>query len=231
MSQTIQLNATKRDAHGRGASQKLRAQKIIPAVLYGHGKETMSIQLEAVPFDKVYKQAGESTLIDLMIEGSAPVKAIIHDITHDPLGTDVRHVDFYQVNMAEKIKAEVELVFEGVAPAMKELGGILIKNMTHVEIESLPGNLPHHLPVNIETLKTFDDIIRVADLKVPEGVEILNDKNDSVVLVEAPRTEEELAALNEAVVEDVASVESAKPKKEDSEEAAAADAPAPETKK
>jgi large subunit ribosomal protein L25 len=101
----------------------------------------------------------------------------------------------------------VELVFEGVPPAIKELGGILVKNMSHVKIECLPGNLPHAITVDISSLKTFADNIRVSNLNIPAGVEVLSDANDTVVLVSEPRSEEELKALEENVSENVAAVE------------------------
>lgn len=218
MSSTIQLNAQIRTAVGRNANRALRKRLRIPAVLYGRGIPSVSLELESVPFKKVYHQAGESSLIDVMINGTS-VKAIIHDIQRDPMGTDIHHVDFYQVNMNEKINAEVELVFEGVPPAVKELGGILVKNTTHLEIECLPGDLVHHVSVDLSSLKTFDDQIRVSDLAPPNGVQILNNPEDAIVLIEAPRSEEELAELNKAVVEDVSTVEVTKPEKKPEEEA------------
>lgn len=220
MSSTIQLHAQVRTAVGRNANQALRKRSRIPAVLYGRGIPSVSLELEAIPFKKVYDQAGESSLIDVMIDGKA-VKAIIHDIQRDPMGTDIHHVDFYQVNMQEKIKAEVELVFDGVPPAVKELGGILVKNTTHLEIECLPGDLVHHLTIDLSSLKTFDDQIRVSDLVPPHGVHILNNPEDAIALIEAPRSEEELAELNKAVVEDVSTVEVAKPEKKPEEDAEA----------
>ena len=207
MTETFTLECQQRTAVGRQQVKNLRKQSMIPAVVYGHKVAPTNIMIEVNPFLKVYAAAGESSLIDLVIDGAAPVKAIVHELQRDPMTDTVSHIDFYQVNMTEKITAEVELVFEGVAPAMKELGGILVKNMSHVEVECLPGNLPHNITVDISTLKTFDDIIRVHNLHIPNDVKVLNDANDSVVLVAAPRSEEELKALEENVAENVASVE------------------------
>lgn len=207
MTDTFTLKATKRDGIGRQQVKNLRKQGMIPAVVYGHKVAPTTVMVEVNPFLKVYKAAGESSLIELAINEDAPVKTIIQEIQRDPVTDNVSHIDFYQVNMTEKIKAEVELVFEGVAPAVKELGGILVKNLSHIEVECLPGNLPHAITVDISALKTFSDNIRVRQLVIPEGVEVLSDANDTVVLAEAPRSEEELKALEETVVENVAAVE------------------------
>jgi large subunit ribosomal protein L25 len=187
--------------------KQLRKTGMVPAVVYGHKVEPKAIMVATNTFTKVYEAAGESSLIDLVIGGGAPVKAIVQEIQRDALTNNVSHIDFYQVNMSEKITADVELVFEGVPPAIKELGGILVKNMSHVKIECLPGNLPHAITVDISSLKTFADNIRVSNLNIPAGVEVLSDANDTVVLVSEPRSEEELKALEENVSENVAAVE------------------------
>jgi len=207
MTETFTLKCQQRDAVGRQKVEALRAEGLIPAVVYGHKVAPKTLAVEMNPFIKVYKAAGESSLIDLSINDGAPVKAIIQEVQRHPLTNAVSHIDFYQVNMTEKITADVELVFEGVAPAMKELGGILVKNLSHITVDCLPGDLPHNIVVDITVLKTFTDNIRVKQLSIPAGVQVLTDANDTVVLVTAPRSEAELKALEDSVVENVAAVE------------------------
>jgi large subunit ribosomal protein L25 len=207
MKETFTLQCQPREEHGRQKVAQLRSRSFVPAVVYGHKIEPRSVAVEMNPFIKVYAAAGESSLVDLVIGDEKPLKAIIHDIQRDPLTNAFRHIDFYQVNMSEKIKAEVELVFSGVAPAVKELSGILVKNITHLEIECLPADLPHNISVDITALKQFNDNIRVSQLSIPEGVTVLNDPQDTVILVTAPRSEEELKSLESAVVENVQAVE------------------------
>ncbi len=215
MSNTLTLAASKREQTGRQATAALFVENRLPAVLYGHGIETVSLSLNAVEFDKVLAAAGESTLVELSVDGGAMVNVLIHDVTRNAVSHAVTHVDLYQVRMDEKITTEVEFVFEGVAPAEKQLGGVLVRNMTHVQVECLPKDLPHHLVVDITTLATFDDTIRVEDLVAPAGVVIHHAADDVIALVEAPRTEAELEALNEAVVNTVDQVEVAGAKKTD----------------
>lgn len=206
----------------------MREQGNIPAVLYGHGIETKSLEVAEQPFLKLYKQAGESSLVELAVNDANPIKVLIHDIQRDPVTDRVIHVDFYQVRMDEKLTAEVELNFIGESPAVKEQSGILVKSMNTVEIRCLPKDLIHRLDVDISVLKTFDDMIHVKDLTFPQGIEVLSDPGNAVALVTPPRSEEEISALNEQVTEDVEKVEVAGKKKE--EEPAEGEAPAAESK-
>lgn len=198
------LKAEKRDLLGKHVKY-LRAEGKTPAVVYGHGVEPVSIVINRNEFDKVYRYAGMNTVVILDL-GTEKRNVLIHEPQLDPLTSDYQHVDFYQVRMDEKTTAEVPLHFVGESDAVKELEGTLITNLTDVEVECLPLDLPHNITVDISVLKTFDDAIHVKDLKVAANVEILTDAEEVVALVNPPRSEEELAALDEAPVEDVAAV-------------------------
>ncbi len=201
------LQATERVATGGNAAHASRKAGKIPAVMYGHGIESVSVEFDTVPFEKLYAATGDSTLVDLIINDTQPVKVVVQHVQRHPVSDAISHVDLYQVNMKEKMHVEVVLSFIGEADAEKTLGGILIKNRNHIEIKCLPADLPHDISVDISVLATFEDVIRLKDISAPEGVEIIGDPNLSIATVEAPRTEEELAALNEEVVEDVEGVE------------------------
>lgn len=208
MSETLSLQATPREKTGRKGAGVVRGEGLIPAVLYGHGIENQSLSVEATAFERVFAAAGESTLISLTVgDGAEAVQVLVHDVQRDPLSYRITHVDLYQVNMKEEIRAEVELNFVGIAPAVKNLGGILIKNITHVEVRCLPANLPHDIEVDISVLATFQDSIRVSDLSVGEGVSIEHEATDTVASVSEPRSEAELEALNEEVVDTTGDVE------------------------
>jgi len=176
----------------------LREQDEIPAVVYGSGSENINISLDRVQFEKLFKAAGESTLIDLEIEGGETVTVLIHDFQKEQISQKFSHVDFYKVDMTKKIKAEVELEFIGEAPAIKEFNGNLVKTLDSLEISSLPGNLPHHLEVNLENLKTLDDTIRVSDIQLPEGVEAVTAPETTIAFVEELKVEEEPEPVVEA---------------------------------
>lgn len=214
-------------------AKALRQQGIIPAVVYGHGTENLSLAVEEKIFSRIYNQAGASTLINLQIDERTPIKVLIQDVQRDPLSSGFLHIDFYQVKMHEKIEAEVNLVFQGEAAAIRELGGVLVKNLDHLKVKCLPQDLVHEISVDISLLKTFTDKIRVSDLKIPANIQILDKPEEIVALVEEPRSEEELKALEEKPVEDVEAVKTVeKPKAEVAEGAEEAKAETkPEVKK
>lgn len=212
------LTATERQPQGK-AVRIMRRQGRIPAVVYGHGMSTQHVALDAGAFQRVWQKAGESMLVDLRVDDHAPVKVLIQDLQLDPRNNAVLHVDLHQVKMTEKVQVEVPLEFTGESPAVKELGGTLVKVRDAIKVECLPADLVKTIPVGLARLKTFDDVIRVGDLGLPHGLTLLERPEDFVAQVEAPRTEAELAELETAVEEDVTKVEKVEePKKEQEEE-------------
>lgn len=186
---------------------KYRKEGMIPAVIYGHKIKPQNLWVNYLDFNKVFEKAGESTVIEMEIEGKDKVNALIHEIQSDPLSGKFSHIDFFQVRMDEKIETDVPLEFFGESPAVKELGGILVKNLDEIKISCLPANLPSEIKVDISKIKTFDDHIKVKDIIIPENVKVLEEEETVVALVSPPRTEEELASLEEKVEEDVTKVE------------------------
>lgn len=195
-----------REIFGR-KTNKERKNGLIPAVIYGKGMKSVSLWVKALDLKKVIGKFGENPIVELEMEKGEKNNAIIHEIQRDPVSGSFLHVDFYKVRMDEKLETEVELNFIGEAPAIKELGGILVKNLTAVEVSCLPADLPTNINVDLSILKTFEDSIRVKDLKIPEKVEVKNDPETTIALIEEPRSEEELKALEEEVEEDVTKVE------------------------
>lgn len=201
MLKDIELNTQERKVTGNKL-KTLREKGFIPAIVYGAGKKNISIQVDYQEFKKTFEEAGESTIIKLKI-GNEAKNVLIHDIAKDPVNDKIIHVDFLQVRMDKAITAEVVLVFEGEAPAIKELEGTLVKSITEVEVEALPKDLPHELKVDISGLETFDDHIKIKDLKLPEGVKVLVDSGETIASVAAPRTKEELEELEEKPEEEI----------------------------
>ena len=180
---------------------KLRKQGILPAVLYGSGKESVHLQIASKAFDKIYRKAGENTLVNLKIDGKTETKVLIHDVAKHFMRDEAIHVDFYEVDLTKKTHAKVPLEFIGIAPAVKELGGILLKVANEIEVEALPADLPHKIEIDLTGLKTFENTIRLADVKVSDKVKILGNPDDMIVSVQAPRSEEELASLEQPTAE------------------------------
>lgn len=225
MVRDIELNAQNREATGNKL-KTLREKGFIPAIVYGAGQKNISIQVDYQGFKKVFEEAGESTIIKLKIHppaGGEAKNVLIHDIAKDPINDKFIHIDFYQVRMDKAITAEVVLVFEGEAPAIKELEGTLVKSITEVEVEALPKDLPRELKVDISGLETFDDHIKIKDLKLPEGVKVLADSGETIASVAAPRTKEELEELEEKPEEEISEEAVEGEEVEPSEEAPASD--------
>ncbi len=213
----LNLSAKIRKEVGRKV-KNLRKKGIVPGVLYGPKTKNLLLELDSKQFEKIYKEAGESSLVSLEVEGKkTPV--LIHEVARDPLTEKAIHVDFYQPSLEEEVEVTVPLVFEGSSLAVKDLEGTLVKNISEVEVKAKPQNLPHEIKVNVEKLKTFEDNILVKDLAVPEGVKILKEPEEIVALVTPPeKVEEELEKPIEEKVEEVEKVEEKKEEEEEKEE-------------
>jgi len=210
------LQAKTRQVHGR-KTNSLRTDGQVPAVMYGFETEPTNIVLDRNAFIKVYAQAGESTVVDLEIEGvKHPV--LIAEIQRDPLTDFITHADFRRVDPKRKIEAKIPLKLVGMPPAVKELGGTLVQSLEEVEVVSLPDALVHEFEVDVTKLATFDDVIRVKDIVVPADIEVKTDPDQAVASVQPPLSEAEIAALDAAVDADVSKVEVLTEKKDEAGE-------------
>lgn len=209
----LTITAEARSEMGR-KTNSLRAEGKMPAVVYGFEIEPTNITVDRNEMERIYRQAGESTILNVNIDGKEH-SVLIQDIQRDPLTGFFTHADFRKIDMSQKVEATIELTVVGEAPAVKELGGTLIQNLDEVEVEALPSALVRSMDVDVSVLKTFDDIIRVKDIVVPAGIEVLTDGDRSVAFVQPPRSEAEMAALDEAVEENVDNVEVTTEKKEE----------------
>lgn len=198
----VSLSADKRTEQGK-AVRGLRERGIIPAIAYGHGQDPVMLKLNQQLAERMYARVGGSKLVQLKIGDGKVENALIHDVQIDGKTGGLKHLDFYMVKMDEKLKAEVPLHYVGESTAVYQDEGTLVKLMEAVEIESLPGNLPDSIEVDISVLDDFDKTITVADLVVPKGVEILAEVDELVAKVDPPRSDEELAELDETVAEEL----------------------------
>ena len=184
-----------------------RKQGLIPAVMYGHDVLPQMFWVQYLGFSKLYDQAGESSIIEITPPKGKAVSVIINDVQLDPLSNRFTHIDFFQVRMDEKLEAHIPLEFVGEAPAVREMGGILVKPVEEILVSCLPKDLPHSFVVDVSVLRTFENHIQIKDMKIPAGVVVLTEMDTTIALVEAPRTEAEMAALDEKVEADVTKVE------------------------
>ena len=203
----IKLTAAPREKVSSTKLVAARKAGKIPAIMYGHKGEPKMLWVDFLTFSKVFAVAGESSILSLEIEGGKKASVIVQDMAHDAMTNRVSHVDFFEVSMDEELEARIPLEFVGEAPAVREMGGILVKTLEEVAVSCLPKDLPHTLPIDLSILTDFSKHIQVKDLVLPKGVKILTDELTTIVLVEAPRTEAQMAALDEKVEADVTKVE------------------------
>jgi large subunit ribosomal protein L25 len=181
--------------------EALRRQGRLPAVIYGHNVDSVTVQVDGREFVKAFQKVGRNQLLDLQL-GDEPVrKALIREVQRSPRHGDLLHVDFYQVNLTEKIESEVPIEIEGTVELVSKGEADLQRGLHVLKVECLPTDLPPVITVDVSGLKEIDDEIRVKDLKTPTGCEILDEPDDLIVKVAAHREEVEEAAPAPAAAE------------------------------
>lgn len=199
----IQLQSETRTIHGKQV-KKLRGQGLVPAVVFGGDTPAVSIQVAERPLQSTLQQAG-SALIDLLIgDGSQPLAVLVRDVQRHPITGRLQHVDFFRVNLAEKLRTMVPLVFTGESPLVVAEDALLNRRLEQLEVECLPADLPDHISVDVSSLRTMHDEIRIADLVLPPDITILEDASEVVVSLQSGRASmvEEMAAPTPAVEEE-----------------------------
>jgi large subunit ribosomal protein L25 len=195
----------------------LRKSGFLPAVVYGKKTPSTPITISQKDFMKVWKEAGESGVVNL--KGAAGnFDVLIHEISWNAGTEKPDHVDFYAFEKGKKIEVDVPLEFVGVSPAVKDLGGNLMKVLRELKISADPQHIPHSISVDISSLATFDDQITAGDIVLPTGVELVEKPEEVVAVAEEPKAEEVEEAPAEPV--DLSAIEVEKKGKKDEEEAA-----------
>lgn len=216
----ITLEAKTRTETGK-AAKNLRNQGFLPAVVYGAKTAAQAISVGMKEFKKALTDAGESTLVNLKVDGK-DLNVLIHDVALDPVKDLPLHADFLAVEMDKEVHTKVEIEFVGESAAVKNEGGILVKVMHDIEVSALPKDLPHSIQVDVSKMGAIGDRMFVSDLSVP-NVKFLVPMDEVVALIDAPRTEEELKAELESAPAATVQVETeAEAKKKAEEEAKAA---------
>src|SRR6266576_1000985 len=200
MAQTISLAASPRQATGKGGARQARFRGKVPAVIYGHGRDTQSLELEAKALEKALTGVEPaSTIVELAVEGKAAVKTLIREIQRHPLRPDIIHVDFYEIHATEKVKLKVPVHLVGNPDGVRNAGGVLDQVTREVEIEVLPENIPDRVELDVNALK-IGDSLHVRDLSIPNA-KILTDAELTIATVVPPRAEEVAAPSPEAATE------------------------------
>ena len=178
-------------------NQRLRALRRagrLPAVIYGRRVDAVSVAVDAREFVRAFQKVGKTQLLDLQIGDEPPRKALVREVQRDPRDGELLHVDFYQVNLLEKIESEVPLEIEGEVEVVVKGAADLLSGLHQLRVRCLPTDLPPAIRVDVSGLQAIDDEIRVRDLRLPAGVEVLDEPDELIVKVHAHREEVEAAA-------------------------------------
>ncbi|MCU0619961.1 MAG: 50S ribosomal protein L25 [Gemmatimonadales bacterium] len=196
MAQTVNLRATSRTTKGKGAARSLRRAGMVPAVIYGRGREPESVQVEAPVLGRaLHGVSPTSTLFELTIDDRTPVKALIREIQRHPLRAEnILHLDLFEVRADEKVNVEVAVHLVGTPEGVRSHGGVLDQQLYAITLRVLPADIPASVDVDVSALG-IGASLHVSDLSVVNA-EIVNDAGQTVCVVSAPRTEE--AAPGEA---------------------------------
>ena len=183
----LKLAAEKRNVFGKKL-KGLRADGKMPVVIYGAKDEATPLLVGTKEFKKLLHEAGESTMITVNA-GDLSKDVLIHEVDFHPVSGEPRHADLYVVDKTKVVEVDVPLRFEGVSPAVKDLGGILVKVLHELEIEVLPMHIPHDIEVDITALVALDSQILVKDLKIPTGVKVKLDPEAVVASITVAKEE------------------------------------------
>ena len=204
----LTLKVEKRDVHIR--PEAIRKTGKIPAVFYGKKEASTAISVPKIDFSKVWKEAGASSIVTL--ETPEGIKeSLIQDVDLDPITSTPRHADFYVFEKGHKLEVELPLEFVGISPAVKDLGGMLVKVLHELKIEAMPKDLPHNIKVDVSVLINFGDQILAEDIILPKGVTLLANPKGVVATISAPREEKE----EETAPADLSTIEVEKKGKEE----------------
>ncbi len=194
----VSFSATPRDISGKGAARSLRRQGQVPAVIYGHGRDPLSLSLNARDLDKMLGHIqAESTVIEVTVGGQT-AKTLIREIQRHPIKRQILHVDFQALVAGEKVTVNIPIVLNGIPEGVRLEGGVLDQTLREIEIEVDPSDIPDHVEIDVTNM-VIGDSLHVSDIKVPAGVKVLDDPETSVAVLAAPRAVIEETPAVEAV--------------------------------
>jgi large subunit ribosomal protein L25 len=185
-----ELTVEPRQITGKKVAQ-LRRSGILPGNVFGHGIQSVAVQVQTEVLEHTLKTAVANEVIDLKVGSGTVHPVVIHKIQRNPLNGSFLHADFYQVRLREKMRADVPLQFHGTSEAVETYNGVLLTTLDAVQVEALPLDLPSHIDVDISVLRELEQSIHVGALTVPSNVTILTDPDLVVIKVASPRVEEE----------------------------------------
>src|SRR6266550_1887398 len=192
MAQTIrtrtELRVAPREVLGKKV-KALRRQGLTPANIYGHNVESQAIQVATEELKHVLKSAGRNDIVYLRLDGDDPRPTFVRDVQQHPVTDAIQHIDFLQISLREKVRADVPIHLTGLSPAVDTYGGILMHGLDHVTVEALPTEVPSFLEIDVSPLTEINQALHVSDLDLPDEVTLLTDPGQVVAKVAPPAVE------------------------------------------
>jgi large subunit ribosomal protein L25 len=198
----MQLKASTREVLGK-RTRRLHRQGRLAAVVYGHNTTATPLELDRLEFQKVFLKSGRTHLVDLVVDGERTEKVLVREIQTHPRRLGPIHVDFYQVNLQEKIEVQVPVHLVGESAAVKRGDADILQPLHSLRVECLPSDIPESFEVDISPLEEIEQELRITDITVPKGVTVLEDPEDLVVKIVHKRemkVEEEAPLAETAIV-------------------------------
>ena len=194
----LTLATNKRDITGKKVAI-LRRDGITPIHLYGNGIESQSLQCDTATVSKVVLEAGTNIPVTVTVPGNSEENVcFVREVQYHPVTDRLIHVDFMKVDVTRTVRAEVPIIISGLSPAVRNMGGTLLQPLQSVTVEALPMNIPPMFSLNSDLLIDFDTNFYVSDLEAPDNISIINDEEDLVAGVVAPRIEREVSLDGDA---------------------------------
>lgn len=196
MAQQATLQAAKRSDTGKGVARALRREGKIPGVIYGHNREPEAVVIDALALGKTLQGASSSSVLDVVVDGGAPLKALVREIQRDPVRpANIIHVDLYEVQADETVVVDIPVHLTGIPDGVRNFGGVLDLVLHSLEIEVLPGDIPERLELDVTHLGVGESL-HVSDVTIPNAT-ILNDPELAICSVVSSRVEEAAPVVEE----------------------------------
>ena len=189
--QRTELKVTPREVLGKKV-RALRREGLTPANIYGPKVESTAVQVLTEELRHVLKTAGRNDIVYLRLDGDEPRPTFVRDIQQNPVTDAILHVDFFQISLRDKVRADVPIHLVGLSPAVDTFGGILMHGLDHVTVEALPTEVPSFLELDVSPLVEINQALHVSDLELPEDVTLLTDPEQVVAKVAPPAVEPEV---------------------------------------
>ncbi|MGQ0648178.1 MAG: 50S ribosomal protein L25 [Gemmatimonadaceae bacterium] len=188
---TANLSASARSDSGKGVARSLRRSGRVPGVVYGHAREVQPLSLDERELDRLLGHINaETTVIELSVDGTA-AKTLIREIQRHPLSREVLHVDFQELVAGEKVIVKIPIVLTGTAVGVRQSGGIMTQVLQELQCRVDPASIPSRIEVDVTDV-SIGHSLHVSDITVPEGVDVMDDESETLMIVSAPK--EEVAA-------------------------------------